>query len=226
MCNIFIPLDPYNVSLIQSGKFKEKGKHKLRSLPQLQKKKIYLKALHISKANYNWNVNMIYLQFGFICTVTKHYKILPWFPQNYTGLTDEACWLQKQIYHFFFNWSILTNCSINLSIVHEHSPSTNQSNQLHEGNTSTCITEATQPILTCGFQIQLGLTEPKNEKFYVWISCMQSHVKTMHLYCSDGKQAESHLNRVKNILQNRTSLVTKLFYPTGYFKATKNWQSR
>jgi hypothetical protein len=55
---------------------------------------------------------------------------------------------------------------------------------------------------------------------------MQSHVTSMHLYCSDGKGVESHLNRVKNILQNLTSLVTKLFYTPGQYTTTKNQLSQ
>jgi hypothetical protein len=156
MCNIFIPLDLYNGSLIQNGKFKEKGKHKLRSIPQLPTSMSCMKDKLQHKCKYD-----SYMQFGFIYIVTKHYKIVPWFPQNYTGITDKHADCKNKS-NTFLNCSILTNCSINLSIAHEHSPSTNHSNQMHESNTSTCIMEATQSTLTCSLHIQLGLTEPKN----------------------------------------------------------------
>lgn len=149
ICNIFIPLDHDNGSLIQNGKFKKKGKQtEINST--ITKKEIYLQALHVWKTNYNTKVNYdIYLKFRFIYIVTKH-EIVPWFPQNYTGITDKSMLTAKTNVTLFLNCSIQTYWSINLSIVHEHSPSKNQSNQLHDSNT-----------YTMSLQIQLGLPEPK-----------------------------------------------------------------
>jgi hypothetical protein len=96
-CNIFIPLDPYNGSLIQNGKFKEKENTNWDQFHNYKERDILtstscMKDKLQQKCKYD-----SYLKFGFIHIVTEHYKIVPWFPQNYTGIIDKACWLEKQI---------------------------------------------------------------------------------------------------------------------------------